>query len=135
MKKLIATQLFQGGAKMRWVLLLLPWVLIASTSQAAETHNRLATNRLATNRFATNRLATNRLSADPSAEELLSTEDGRDVYSYIISCALPADVTIVATVDGIPYDFPGSIGLTPAGSTIRSTRKGRAGSARACSHA
>ena len=87
------------------------------------THNRLATNRLATNRLSTNRLATNRLatnklatnvlSADPSAEELLATPEGRDLYSYIVSCALPADVTIVATVDGTPYEFPGSIGLAP----------------------
>jgi len=75
------------------------------------THNRLATNRLATNRLATNRLSTNRLAtnrlstnglvADPSAQDLISSEEGRDLYSYIVSCALPADVTIVATVDGV----------------------------------
>src|SRR5438093_1254000 len=91
--------------------------------QAAETYNKLASNKLASNklasnqlasnRLASNRLATNQLSADPSANDLLSTEDGRYVYSYIVSCALPADVTIVATVDGTTYEFPGGLGLTP----------------------
>ncbi len=48
-----------------------------------------------------------------AAQDLLSTPEGRDVYSYIVSCALPAGVTIVATVDGTQYEFPGSIGLAP----------------------
>jgi hypothetical protein len=109
--------------------------MAASASHAAVTHNRLATNRLATNRLATNRLATNRLatnqlatdvlSADPSAQELLATPEGRDLYSYIVSCALPADVTIVATVDGIPYEFPGSIGLAPRWLKHKLSRSGQ----------
>jgi hypothetical protein len=116
---------------MRRSLIILAWILTvsaaaplaSSTSHAAVTYNRLATNRLATNRLSTNRLATNRLAtnklatnvlvADPSAQELLSTPEGRDLYSYIVSCALPAGVTIVATVDGTPYEFPGSVGLAP----------------------
>jgi len=116
---------------MRRALIILAWVLTvsatvplaSSTSHAVVTYNRLATNRLATNRLATNRLATNRLatnrlatnvlSADPSAQDLLATPEGRDLYSYIVGCALPAGVTIVATVDGTPYEFPGSVGLAP----------------------
>lgn len=109
-----------------------------SPSHAVVTHNRLATNRLATNRLATNRLSTNRLAtnrlatnglgglnADPSAQELLSTEEGRDVYSYVVSCALPADVTIVATVDGTQYEFPGSIGLAPRWLSHKLTKTGQ----------
>ncbi len=65
---------------------------------AAISHNRLATNRLATNRLATNRLATNRLAtnalsstrleAAEAANELLSTVEGRDLFSYLMGCAL-----------------------------------------------
>jgi hypothetical protein len=97
------------------------------------THNRLATNRLASNRLASNKLAsdklstkalsTNHLEANPATADLLATEDGRDVYSYLISCALPADATIQATVPGATEStqnytctngvcvFPGSLGL------------------------
>src|SRR5215468_10173302 len=75
-----------------WIVIAL--AMLSSPTHAVVTHNRLATNRLATNRLATNRLATNRLAtnaltsgaltADPSADELLSTPEGRDLYSYVV---------------------------------------------------
>jgi len=87
-------------------------LLAAVPAHAAVTKNRLATNRLATNRLATNRLATNRLAAyaltstrleaSEAATELLATEGGRDVYSYLVSCALPEGIQIEATVPGAP---------------------------------
>jgi len=103
---------------------------------AAVTHNRLATNKLATNRLATNRLATNRLAtnaltstkleANMATADLLSTADGRDVYAYLVNCALPAGTTLQATLSDAPDTtppatlytcgsglciFPGGIGL------------------------
>src|SRR5262245_51285311 len=150
---------------MRHTLIVLLWIVIALTalpfvsspSHAFVTHNRLATNRLATNRLATNRLATNRLatnrlatngltggvlSADPSAQELLSTADGRDVYSYVVGCALPAGTDIVATIPGVPDTdpssadtpytctngqciFSGSIGLAPRWIDRKLSRSGQ----------
>jgi hypothetical protein len=86
------------------------------TARAAKTTNRLATNRLATNRLATNRLATNRLASNAlsstrleavqDTQEMLATEDGREVYSYVVNCALPEDVTIEADVAGAPDTAP-----------------------------
>src|SRR5688500_7432400 len=84
------------------------------TTGAVETHNRLASNRLASNRLASNRLASNRLASNRLASnrlasnrlasnsltaDILETEAGRDVYSYIISCALPEGMTIEAEVE------------------------------------
>jgi hypothetical protein len=111
-------------------------ILAAALAKAAETSNRLAANRLAANRLAANRLAANklaasrlsenRLEANSDAAELLSTADGREVYSYIIDCALPDGKEIDATIPGAPdtappktlytcskesCSFPGSIGL------------------------
>ncbi len=111
-------------------------VFLAPTPRAARTWNRLASNKLASNRLATNRLASNRLatnaltstSLDASAatSELLSTADGRDVYAYMINCALPDSVTMHASVPGADdtappstlytcangnCSFPGGIGL------------------------
>jgi len=114
--------------------LVLPVVLAAtclagSTSSARLASNRLASNRLASNRLASNRLASNRLSSnklDPSqldANDLVLTADGRDVLSYLIGCALPADVTLHADVDGQTYDFPGNLGLAPRWVTHRLSGK------------
>src|SRR5689334_2750421 len=70
------------------------------TNQALGTSNRLASNRLASNRLASNRLASNRLAsnrlasnslaltANPETADILSTAGGRELYSYIVSCAL-----------------------------------------------
>jgi hypothetical protein len=44
---------------------------------------------------------------------LLSTEDGREVFTYIASCAFPDGQIVEATIDGVTYEFSGSIGLAP----------------------
>src|SRR5689334_17527354 len=80
----------------------------SSTEQFAKSHNRLAANRLAANRLAANRLAANRLAANSlnglvalqDTSQILESEDGREVYSYLTSCALPADTVIHATIPG-----------------------------------
>lgn len=81
-----------------------------SWPRAAVTHNRLAANRLAANRLAANRLAANRLAANAlsstrleanmATAELLETAEGRDVYAYLVSCALGSEITIQAEVPG-----------------------------------
>jgi hypothetical protein len=90
--------------------------LAAAPAQADETSNRIAANRIAANRIAANRIAANklaarklsenRLEADSKATKMLSTADGREVYSYIISCALPEREEIDATISGAPDTAP-----------------------------
>jgi hypothetical protein len=92
------------------------FVFAANAAQAAETKNRLAQNRLAQNRLASNKLASNRLAqnalsstrleANRATADLLETEEGREVYSYIISCALSDGITIEAEVAGAPDSAP-----------------------------
>jgi hypothetical protein len=90
--------------------------ITSDQTRAAVSRNRLASNRLASNRLASNRLASNRLAsnalsstrldANLATAEILSTPDGRDVYSYIISCALPEGTTIQANVPGAENTAP-----------------------------
>jgi hypothetical protein len=97
---------------------------VSSTDQHVETHNRLATNRLATNRLATNRLATNRLATNSLGKlfaladtaEILETWEGRDVYSYLVGCALGPEAVLHADVpDGeSPPDALGNTTFGPA---------------------
>jgi hypothetical protein len=94
------------------------------TNQAVEGWNRLAGNRLAGNRLAANRLAGNRLAGNRLAgnglgfhalqetAQILETPEGRDVYSYIVSCALPDNVTIEADVPGAPDTAPPATAYT-----------------------
>lgn len=87
-----------------------------AAGEAAVTTNRLAQNRLAQNRLAQNRLAQNRLAqnalsstrleAAETTAELLSNADGREVYSYIVGCALDEATTIEAVIPGAPDTAP-----------------------------
>jgi hypothetical protein len=116
---------------------------VSSKSQSVTTLNRLASNRLASNRLASNRLASNRLASnrlasnklalDPhGAAELIATDDGRNVLSYIVSCAAPPTESLEAThgscstnadcgtltpgtcdAGTCKYSFPGVLGLAP----------------------
>lgn len=123
---------------MRRVTTLVPWILttalvataVPDPSEARLASNRLASNRLASNRLASNRLASNALAtqglqAHDAAAELLATPEGREVFGYIVSCALPPDVTITATVDDVPYEFPGSLGLAPRWLEKKLNKKGQ----------
>src|SRR5882757_7126969 len=70
------------------------------------TANQLTANQLTANRLTANRLTANRLTANMlSAGALLSTEGGRELFAFIVSCALPNDITIEATVDATTFDF------------------------------
>jgi hypothetical protein len=48
--------------------------------------------------------------ADP---DLASTAAKRKQLTYLVRCALPADVTLYADIEGERFTFPGSIGLAP----------------------
>lgn len=78
--------------------------------------NRLAANRLAANRLAANRLAANRLKLDPiAAGDLLSTAEGIELLTFVVSCALPSGVVLEAEdpVTHDPLEFFGEVGLAP----------------------
>jgi hypothetical protein len=89
---------------------------LGTTESHVETQNRLATNRLATNRLATNRLATNGLSEATSIADLktmASDEGGRELLTYMVSCALPEGQSLDVVTDDGTYTFDGMIGLAP----------------------
>ena len=84
----------------------------STTSAEVVSVNRIASNRIASNRIASNRLSANRMTVNRNTtRELLSTEDGRDVFALLVSCALGDDITLIATVDGTDFEFSGELGL------------------------
>jgi len=98
-------------------------------SESLATSDVLIANRLLANRMVASRLFANRLSTRPlvagrmspssmavnmsTAGRMLASEDGREVFSALVSCAFPADVLLTATVGGLSLEFPGELGLAP----------------------
>jgi hypothetical protein len=91
----------------------------STTSAEVVIANRIIANRIIANRIIANRIIANRISDTrmtvnmDNAGELLSTEEGREVFSLIVSCAMPEFITLTATVDGTDFEFLGEIGLAP----------------------
>jgi hypothetical protein len=71
--------------------------------------NSAAASKLAASAIAAGQLEPNRYTANPeSTSDFMATSEGREVLSFIVSCALPADATLVATLpDGSPFEFFG----------------------------
>lgn len=76
--------------------------------------NRLSLNRLSLNRLSLNRLSLNRLSLNGAASDgLETTEQGRDLLTYVAKCALNPQDILVAEHAGVTYEFPGLLGVAP----------------------
>jgi len=95
---------------------------------------RIVANRIVANRIVANRIVANKLLADKlvagkltssvfgvnmtTAGELISTDDGREVFAAIVACALPDFITLEATVSGVTFDFSGDLGLVSSWLTM-----------------
>ena len=75
--------------------------------------NSAAASTLAASPIAGRQLGPNRYAANSEAtRDFMATSEGREVLSFIVNCALPADITLVATLpDGSAFEFLGEIGL------------------------
>jgi hypothetical protein len=74
--------------------------------------NRLSLNRLSLNRLSLNRLSLNRLSLNSLASDgLETTNEGRELLTYVAKCALRETDILVAQHNGVTYEFPGLLGV------------------------
>jgi hypothetical protein len=89
------------------------------------TGNRIELGRLSLGRLAGTRLSDRRMRLTPVAEPLLATEDGRELLSLVVSCAVPQGITLVGTVNGADFDLLGEIGLAPQWLSARLDRVGQ----------
>lgn len=107
----------------RLIGLLAALLLVAGAADAKLAANKLAANKLAANKLAANKLSARKLAVAKltktrfalnaeGAADLLATSDGLEVLSFIVSCALPAEITVTATgPDSIEHEFFGDLGL------------------------
>lgn len=77
--------------------------------------NRISLNRISLNRISLNRISLNHLEANIGAiGTLLDTPDGQELFSFVISCALGEDTTLVVHHPTLgDMNFPGEVGLAP----------------------
>jgi hypothetical protein len=76
--------------------------------------NALASNALASNALASNALASNALASNALVMQALDDPNAREVLQYMVSCALPANESVVVRVQGTTYTYPGQLGLAAA---------------------
>ena len=103
-------------------------LLLETASSGRIIGNKIATNKLSPYSAASGSDAASELAARPIAQsrvgpntyaanpegtrDFMSAPEGRELLSFIVSCALPEDVTLVATApDGTALEFPGELGL------------------------
>ena len=81
--------------------------------------NKLSANKLSANKLSANKLSANKLSANSlETQNLVSTEDGRELMSYVVSCAIPSGQSVtVQDSAGVSYTFLGGHGLASAWAT------------------
>ncbi|MEO8705665.1 MAG: hypothetical protein ABI867_36880 [Kofleriaceae bacterium] len=91
---------------------------VGQTESEVQGSNRLAANRLAANSLNASKLSTVKLASTSLANNaLLATVEGRDVFSFIVGCALSTGTTLSVTYSGTAYTFPGWLGLAPQWAT------------------
>ncbi len=79
----------------------------------ALTVNALTVNALTVNALTVNALTVNALTVNALTSTALEDPNARELFKYIVSCALPKSDTIDLTIDGVAYAFPGGLGLAP----------------------
>ena len=92
---------------------------ISQTQQDAMTSNGLTSNGLTSNGLTSNGLTSNGLTSNGLTSNslvmntLISDPKAREVLSYIVSCALPANDYIDLTINGTPQRYYGGLGIAP----------------------
>jgi hypothetical protein len=79
----------------------------------ALTVNALTVNALTVNALTVNALTVNGLTSNALTVNALHDPNARELLSYIVSCALPADESVTIDVEGTTYTYDGQLGLTP----------------------
>ncbi len=74
---------------------------VSSSQHAVSLKNRISLNRISLNRIALNSLD----------NTIHTTPEGREVLEYVVRCALAEGDILVATHEGVEYEFPGLLGL------------------------
>jgi len=97
-------------------------------AESVTTANQIVLNRITLNGMVSSRVLASRIATKPiiagqlsaaamvnmgTAGQMLADPAGREVFSAIISCALPDDVVLSATVGDTTFEFPGEMGLAP----------------------
>jgi len=83
-------------------------------TQNALTQNALTQNALTQNALTQNALTQNALTQNALTQNALNDPNARELFSYIVSCALPEGETLSYLADdGVTYSFEGSLGLAP----------------------
>ncbi len=87
-----------------------------SENLSSGSHGVVTNNRITSNRISSNRISSNRFEANiESMGDLLDTPEGQELLAFLLGCALPEGVTVVAPdpAGGPAIEFYGELGVAP----------------------
>jgi hypothetical protein len=79
----------------------------------AITNNAITNNAITNNAITSNAITNNAITNNAITSTALKDPNARELFKYIVSCALPASDEVDLTIDGVDYSFPGELGLSP----------------------
>jgi hypothetical protein len=79
----------------------------------AITLNAITLNAITLNAITLNAITLNAITLNAITLNGLKDPTARDVFSYVVSCALPESETLTLNIEGVDYSFPGQLGLAP----------------------
>lgn len=90
-----------------------PAIAINGIALNAIAINGLVANHVVASSLADEAIATDEATASQAGMDLMAATGGMELFSYIVSCALPEGSVVSATVDGTAHEFHGLLGLAP----------------------
>lgn len=75
--------------------------------------NGLVSNHVVASSLADEAIATHESTASQAGLDLMAASGGMELFSYIVSCALPEGSVVSATVNGTSHEFHGLLGMAP----------------------
>src|SRR5262249_49182271 len=82
-------------------------------NEAALSGNALSGNALSGNALSGNALSSESLASNEVITTALVDPNARELFKYIVGCALPQTEHVHVDVEGTRYNFQGSVGLAP----------------------
>jgi hypothetical protein len=79
----------------------------------AITNNAITNNAITNNAITNNAITNNAITNNAITSAALEDPNARELFKYIVSCALPATSHVDLTIDGVDYSFPGELSLAP----------------------
>jgi hypothetical protein len=90
-----------------------PAITANAITANAITANAITANAITANAITANAITANAITANAITANALTDPNARELFKYMVSCALPSTASVDLTIAGVDYSFPGELSLAP----------------------